>query len=577
MIKNDEDEGIGFLGKTKTKTNLIVLSCAIATLSIGAIFGRSSSHGRRTHVSSLGIEREISATSVVVPYVVERLPMNGRHRKIPRENFQEYVDECLRESPISGECTDFAAKKKIGTMREWDTSLIKDMGKAFENRVEFDGDLSAWDVSAVENFHWMFFNCREFNGDVRKWETKNARDMSGMFYNATKFTRKIGEWDTSQVTSMHAMFQFAKAFNKNILDWDTKKVTNSANMFKNATDFYKKFQCPFDSSVPSECVCKACVSQEEFSQAVDECLKIAAWCNCDNAPHGAIHLWDVSKVTDMNGAFENREKFGDGGISNWDVSAVTKMDNMFRNTVLFNGDISKWNVKNVQSMYRMFKNAKAFDQDIRGWDLHESIMLGGAKEKDSMTLSSSSSSSSSSSDDDGVRIKDSRWDMFTGAEAWNIKYGCPKCKQFEGPPSLWTMLNDKPPPSPPNPPPPHPPQPPYDDSQCVVPFKRLESCEDSLIHTDASGNEIKIPVAGFCAMKAAINRINKIECGYFKSDASDADTLDEKTTPSNLRSVGNYLDGLATLLETQVVVAPKKTIVVEEDSTVDKNVVEIDV
>ena len=71
------------------------------------------------------------------------------------------------------------------------------------------------------------------------------------------------------------MFQFAASFNKNILEWDTGKVANSANMFKNATDWYKKFSCPNDSSVPNECSCTACVKQEEFLESIEECLRLA--------------------------------------------------------------------------------------------------------------------------------------------------------------------------------------------------------------------------------------------------------------------------------------------------------------
>ena len=68
--------------------------------------------------------------------------------------------------------------------------------------------------------------------------------------------------------------------------------------------------------------------------------------------------------------------------------------------------------------------------------------------------------------------------------------------------------------------------------------------------------EVKVPVLGFCAMKAAINRLNKIECGYLLEETA-SQTLDSVTTPVNLRGIGNYLDGLATVLETQI--APFKS------------------
>jgi len=74
--------------------------------------------------------------------------------------------------------------------------------------------------------------------------------------------------------------------------------------------------------------------------------------------------------------------------------------------------------------------------------------------------------------------------------------------------------------------------------------------------------EVKVPVLGFCAMKAAINRLNKIECGYLLEETA-SQTLDSVTTPVNLRGIGNYLDGLATVLETQI--APHQTTPNDED------------
>ncbi len=68
--------------------------------------------------------------------------------------------------------------------------------------------------------------------------------------------------------------------------------------------------------------------------------------------------------------------------------------------------------------------------------------------------------------------------------------------------------------------------------------------------------EVKVPVLGFCAMKAAINRLNKIECSYYGPEESTVGTLNSITTPVNLRGIGNYLDGLATVLETQIAQAP---------------------
>ena len=571
----DEDNNKNVLGKISTFFLLLfVLSVASA---LGVVLTNDNTATTKTRaLSMLGSSSSGLSASAnsYVPYSVELIPTFAEQRK-PLTDFTFYaaVGSCLSEAPKDGRCIDYGSRSTHGaSISEWNVSLVTNMDKAFENRWEFNPSesLSGWDTSGVTSMHWMFFNCHEFNGDVREWQTGNVQDMSGMFYNATKFTRKIDRWDTSSVTNMHGMFQFAASFNKNILGWDTGKVANSANMFKNATDWYKKFSCPNDSSVPNECSCTACVKQEEFLESIEECLRLAPGGNCEKGSHGAIHLWDVSQVTDMSSAFENRESFKDVGISNWDVSSVTRMDNMFRNAVSFNGDISKWNVENVQSSHRMFKNAKAFDKDIRGWMMMNLPLSTTPTTKTKTTASTMGSSVVSEN-----QTNHASWDMFTGADAWLIKYGCPHCQQFEGPPGMWSTLNEHPPPSPPLPSPPMSPTPPFDPSKCTSTpaFENLHECEDTLLHkedcsVDPSTNEetcaveVKVPVLGFCAMKAAINRLNKIECGYLLEETA-SQTLDSVTTPVNLRGIGNYLDGLATVLETQI--APHQTTPNDED------------
>ena len=60
-----------------------------------------------------------------------------------------------------------------------------------------------------------------------------------------------------------------------------------------------------------------------------------------------------------------------GPISDWDVSKVENMNGLFENAINFNSDISKWNVSNVKSMEGMFENAKEFNQNISDWDVNK--------------------------------------------------------------------------------------------------------------------------------------------------------------------------------------------------------------
>ena len=79
-----------------------------------------------------------------------------------------------------------------------------------------------------------------------------------------------------------------------------------------------------------------------------------------------IGTWDVSRVTDMTGLFQNTS-FNEN-INDWQVGQVTNFSSMFAGAEQFNQPLNKWSIK-TESLYGMFKGAKSFNQDIRGWEL----------------------------------------------------------------------------------------------------------------------------------------------------------------------------------------------------------------
>ena len=83
----------------------------------------------------------------------------------------------------------------------------------------------------------------------------------------------------------------------------------------------------------------------------------------DDSSNGPIGTWDVSRVTDMNGLFENHEEFNED-IGDWDVSNVTDMSGMFYRARSFNQDISNWDTSCVTAMDSMFREAYKFNQPI---------------------------------------------------------------------------------------------------------------------------------------------------------------------------------------------------------------------
>ena len=57
-------------------------------------------------------------------------------------NFQDAINTCLSTNPVDGLCTN----SEYGSMPDWDVSQVTNMGNAFYNRNDFNGDISSWNV-----------------------------------------------------------------------------------------------------------------------------------------------------------------------------------------------------------------------------------------------------------------------------------------------------------------------------------------------------------------------------------------------------------------------------------------------
>ena len=175
---------------------------------------------------------------------------------IPDASWHAFVEECLAEAPVTGECTTWASTNNYGTMPNWDTSLVTSMtgwnngGIGFVKYTDtFNADISKWDTSRVRNMRSMFASTKTFNQDIGNWNTARVTEMQSMFSNAQAFNQDIGGWDTAQVTDMQAMF-YGSYFNQEIGGWNTYQVKNMAYMFKKAS-FYKPIESWDTSQVTS--------------------------------------------------------------------------------------------------------------------------------------------------------------------------------------------------------------------------------------------------------------------------------------------------------------------------------------
>ena len=215
-------------------------------------------------------------------------------------------------------------------------------------------------------------------GDISEWDVSEVETMQGLFKNRTSVP-SLAKWDVSRVSNMVSMFEDSD-FNEDVRHWDVRKVTDFSSMFKNNRDFaidltfwelhtvshtdmffgnhyYTGIVFDIETLIPTA------LDDATFRVALE------GWFGDDRAStkelYGDISDWLTYNVTDMSGAFKDRQFNGD--ISRWVVSSVTDMSSMFEGST-FNSDISGWQVVNVENMNSMFKNSP-FNQMIDRWNV----------------------------------------------------------------------------------------------------------------------------------------------------------------------------------------------------------------
>ena len=92
-------------------------------------------------------------------------------------NFNEAIETCLSTNPIDGMCSD----SEYGAMPNWDVSNVTNMSEAFEDRSDFDTDITAWDVSSVTTMYQMFRVASSFNQPIGDWDVSSVTNMFSMF------------------------------------------------------------------------------------------------------------------------------------------------------------------------------------------------------------------------------------------------------------------------------------------------------------------------------------------------------------------------------------------------------------
>jgi surface protein len=90
-------------------------------------------------------------------------------------------DDDIRAA-VDAWCRDpVVAEIKYGHISGWDTSLVTNMSKLFDNTRNFNDDISQWTVSNVTNMYCMFYNAPAFNQPLEQWNVGNVTNMRSMF------------------------------------------------------------------------------------------------------------------------------------------------------------------------------------------------------------------------------------------------------------------------------------------------------------------------------------------------------------------------------------------------------------
>ena len=123
------------------------------------------------------------------------------------------VDACLDAVP-SGEkccstdpgCDDPATARCRGAgcvdMPDWDVSRVTDMTELFEDRTEFNQDISRWSTSSVTSFRETFRNASSFDQDLSRWGLSPGVDFTRTFFGADAFAQPVWTWPHASSTGM---------------------------------------------------------------------------------------------------------------------------------------------------------------------------------------------------------------------------------------------------------------------------------------------------------------------------------------------------------------------------------------
>ena len=104
------------------------------------------------------------------------------------------------------------ALEKYGAINTWNTSNITSMKNLFNNKINFNDNISNWDTSRVTNMEDMFCGCNSFNQSLNNWNTINVTNMRNMFNGCSSYSYPLFSWTNYDIILNTQIFD--KAINK---------------------------------------------------------------------------------------------------------------------------------------------------------------------------------------------------------------------------------------------------------------------------------------------------------------------------------------------------------------------------
>ena len=141
-------------------------------------------------------------------------------------------------------CTNATLARGIyGSIGSWDVSRVTNMRLLFNDKYDFNDDISTWDVSRVTTMVRLHaVQAHPFSESRRALSSRTCL-QNHMFDNARSFNVNISGWDVSHVEEMYAMFNGAGSFNQDLSRWDLRAHRGEAPMRHMFRDCHGLSEC----------------------------------------------------------------------------------------------------------------------------------------------------------------------------------------------------------------------------------------------------------------------------------------------------------------------------------------------